>query len=96
MPAEAVVALIAGFFGLATIWLQAKVHADNRHDHAQTAEVVAATAAKVDQLIDGQQEIKADVIDIKADVRDHGARLRAIESVTSPKPAPRPRKKAAS
>lgn len=66
-----------------------RTHRDNRSDHATVAKVVADTAAKVDRLVDGQIDIKADVLDIKADVRDHGDRLRHLET-----PVPRPRKKA--
>jgi hypothetical protein len=87
------VAVIGGVFGLATIWLQSKVHRDNRSDHAKTSQTIASTSAKIDQLLAAQGDIAADVRDVKSDVRDHGVRLRALEAVTKPA-TPRPRKKA--
>lgn len=63
------VAAVTGVFGLLTIVVQAKVHRDNRTDHAQTA-------AKVDQLVDHVGEVKADLRDVKADVRDMRVELR--------------------
>mgnify|MGYP001810292991 CR=1 FL=1 len=88
--AAIIVAAITGLFGVLTIWVQAKVHRDNRNDHAETA-------AKVSTLIGTVGEVKADVSGIKADVsgiktdvaalklsdRDHEGRIEAIES---PKP----------
>ena len=84
------VAIVSGIFALATIVVQAKVHRDNRNDHADTA-------AKVDQLLEAQGvigtdlgEMKVDMREARAELRDHGARLRAIES-PEPAPAPKPR-----
>lgn len=75
---------------LAALWVQnRKTHRENRSDHADTA-------AKVDQLLEAQGGIAADVRDVKADVRDHGHRLRTLETAVVPvKPKPAPRKKAA-
>lgn len=89
----AIVAIIGGVFGLATIWLQARVHRDNRNDHAKTAEVVDTIAAVVGDMRADQIEIKADLREVKSDLRDHSARLRIVEAEPSPKPT-RPRKKA--
>ncbi|NDD85622.1 hypothetical protein EBZ38_15275 [bacterium] len=44
----AIVAVITGVFGILTIWVQARVHRDNRNDHAATAAVVQTTAAAVE------------------------------------------------
>lgn len=95
--ATVVVALIGLVGALAALFAQnRKTHRDNRADHASVAKVVADTAAKVDGLVGGQAEIRADVRDIRSEVRSHGDRLRRLEVVPKPKPAPRPRKKAAS
>jgi hypothetical protein len=92
----ALVAVIGGVFGLATIWLQAKVHRDNRSDHAKTAGVVDTIAVVVGDMRADQIEIKADLREVKADLRDHSQRLRIVETVAPTKPKPAPRKKAAS
>lgn len=88
------VAIVSGIFALATIVVQARVHRDNRRDHADTA-------SKVDQLLEAQGviggdvgEMKVDMREARAELRDHGARLRAIESPEPVKPARPPRKKA--
>jgi hypothetical protein len=91
-----IVAIIGGVFGLATIWLQARVHRDNRSDHASTAKVVDSIATVVGDMRADQIEIKADLREIKADLRDHSARLRIVEAEPALKPKPSPRKKAAS
>lgn len=59
----------------------------NRKEHAENG-------GKLDQLVQGQQDIRADIADVKADVRelkasdrDHERRLTALE----PDPAPKPR-----
>lgn len=87
--AQVMVALVSLVGVLAALWAQnRRTHRENRSDHADTA-------AKVDQLLEAQGVISADVRDIKADVRDHGQRLRALEAVVVPaKPKPAPRKKA--
>ena len=97
-----IVAVIGGVFGLATIWLQARVHKDNRNDHAATAAVVQTTAAAVEQLaeghkelIAGQSEIKADLREVKADLRDHSQRLRIVEADEPAEPPKRQRRKPA-
>jgi hypothetical protein len=84
-----IVAIIGGVFGLATIWLQARVHRDNRIDHASTAAAVERLAVGHEQLLSGQDEIKADLREVKADMRDHSARLRIVEA----EPAPAPKRK---
>ena len=89
-PDATVIGSVLALVGaLAALWAQnRKTHRENRSDHADTA-------AKVDQLLEAQGVISADVRDIKADVRDHGQRLRALEAVVVPaKPKPAPRKKA--
>ena len=80
------ITIIGGVFGLLTIWVQAKVHRDNRHDHAATATAVEHLASGHEKLLDGQREIKADLHDVKADLRDHSTRLRTIESDAPAKP----------
>ena len=93
--AEVIVGLFVLIGTLAGLFVQGrKIHRENRSDHAVVAQVVADTAAKVDRLIDGQIDIKADVSDIKAEVRHHGERLRHLEAAATPKPTVR--KKAAS
>ena len=75
-----IVAIIGGAFGLATIWLQARVHRDNRSDHAKTAEVVDTIAAVVGDMRTDQMEMKADLREVKAELRDHSQRLRIVET----------------
>jgi hypothetical protein len=90
-----IVAVIGGAFGLATIWLQARVHRDNRSDHAKTAEVVDTIAAVVGDMRTDQIEIKADLREVKADLRDHSQRLRIVEAVEPVEPPKRQRRKPA-
>jgi hypothetical protein len=89
-----IVAVIGGAFGLATIWLQARVHKDNRSDHAKTAEVVDTIAAVVGDMRADQIEIKADLREVKADLRDHSQRLRIVETEPAPKPVRRKKESA--
>jgi hypothetical protein len=89
-----IVAVIGGVFGLATIWLQARVHRDNRSDHAKTAEVVDTIAAVVGDMRADQIEIKADLREVKADLRDHSQRLRIVETEPAPKPVRRKKESA--
>jgi len=90
-----IVAVIGGAFGLATIWLQARVHRDNRSDHAKTAEVVDTIAAVVGDMRADQIEIKADLREVKADLRDHSHRLRIVEADEPAEPPKRQRRKPA-
>ena len=90
-----IVAIIGGAFGLATIWLQARVHRDNRNDHAKTAEVVDTIAAVVGDMRTDQIEIKADLREVKADLRDHSQRLRIVEADEPAEPPKRQRRKPA-
>ena len=90
-----IVAVIGGAFGLATIWLQARVHRDNRSDHAKTAEVVDTIAAVVGDMRADQIEIKADLREVKADLRDHSQRLRIVEADEPAEPPKRQRRKPA-
>lgn len=85
----AIVAVIGGVFGLATIWLQARVHRDNRNDHAATAAAVDGIAAVVGDMRADQKEMRDDLRDVKADLRDHSQRLRIVEA----EPAPTPKRK---
>lgn len=87
----AIVAVIGGVFGLATIWLQARVHRDNRSDHAKTAATVDSIAAVVGDMRADQIEIKADLREVKSEIRDHSARLRIVEAEPAPKPRARKR-----
>jgi len=89
-----IVAVIGGAFGLATIWVQARVHRDNRSDHAKTAEVVDTIAAVVGDMRADQIEIKADLREVKADLRDHSQRLRIVETEPAPKPVRRKKESA--
>lgn len=67
---------------LAGLWAQnRRTHRENRADHADVS-------LKVDELLHKQASIGADVLDVKADLRDHSARLRTIEATTL-KPTPR-------
>ena len=91
----AVVAVIGGVFGLATIWLQARVHRDNRNDHAKTAATVDSIAAVVGDMRADQIEIKADLREVKSEIRDHSARLRIVEAEPAPAAKPRARKRTA-
>ncbi|MGA0895637.1 MAG: hypothetical protein ACO3S5_13535 [Ilumatobacteraceae bacterium] len=88
-----IVAVIGGAFGLVSIWLQARVHKDNRSDHAKTAEVVDSIAAVVGDMRADQIEIKADLREVKADLRDHSQRLRIVEAVEPVEPPKRTRRK---
>jgi hypothetical protein len=90
-----IVAIIGGAFGLATIWLQARVHRDNRSDHAKTAATVDTIAAVVGDMRADQIEIKADLREVKADLRDHSQRLRVVEHVDATEPPKRQRRKPA-
>ena len=90
-----IVAIIGGVFGLATIWLQARVHRDNRNDHAKTAATVDTIAAVVGDMRADQIEIKADLREVKADLRDHSQRLRLVEAVEPVEPPKRQRRKPA-
>ena len=89
-----IVAVIGGVFGLATIWLQAKVHRDNRSDHAKTSKVVDSIATVVGDMRADQIEIKADLREVKADLRDHSQRLRIVETEPAPKPVRRKKESA--
>jgi hypothetical protein len=89
-----IVAVIGGAFGLATIWLQARVHRDNRSDHAKTAATVDSIAAVVGDMRADQIEIKADLREVKADLRDHSQRLRIVETEPAPKPVRRKKESA--
>jgi hypothetical protein len=90
-----IVAIIGGAFGLATIWLQARVHRDNRNDHAKTAATVDTIAAVVGDMRADQIEIKADLREVKADLRDHSQRLRIVEADEPAEPPKRQRRKPA-
>jgi hypothetical protein len=90
-----IVAIIGGVFGLATIWLQARVHRDNRNDHAKTAATVDTIAAVVGDMRADQIEIKADLREVKADLRDHSQRLRIVEADEPAEPPKRQRRKPA-
>jgi hypothetical protein len=90
-----IVAIIGGAFGLATIWLQARVHRDNRSDHAKTAATVDTIAAVVGDMRADQIEIKADLREVKADLRDHSQRLRIVEADEPAEPPKRQRRKPA-
>jgi hypothetical protein len=90
-----IVAVIGGAFGLATIWLQARVHRDNRNDHAKTAATVDTIAAVVGDMRTDQIEIKADLREVKADLRDHSQRLRIVEADEPAEPPKRQRRKPA-
>jgi hypothetical protein len=90
-----IVAIIGGVFGLATIWLQARVHRDNRNDHAKTAATVDTIAAVVGDMRTDQIEIKADLREVKADLRDHSQRLRIVEADEPAEPPKRQRRKPA-
>ena len=89
-----IVAVIGGAFGLATIWLQARVHRDNRSDHAKTAATVDSIAAVVGDMRADQIEIKSDLREVKADLRDHSQRLRIVETEPAPKPVRRKKESA--
>jgi hypothetical protein len=76
--AQVVVGFLVLIGSLAALWAQnRRTHRDNRSDHAETAQ-------KVNRLLTGQTEIKADVAELHADVRDHGARLRVLEQIPHP------------
>ena len=64
---------IPALLGLLGIYVQnRRLSNDQRSDHANTAR-------KVDELVTGQAEIKADLRDVKDEVRSHGDRLRSLE-----------------
>lgn len=71
MMSHALVAVIAGAFGLVSIWFQARVHRDNRSDHHYTG-------AAVRGVHDLLSEVRLDVLEIRDDVsavRGHVHRL---------------------
>jgi len=78
--AAVVVAVVTIVPSLLALWFQQRrVHADNRSDHA-------STMVKVDGLVSTIGDMRADQLDIKADVRetrdtlrDHGTRIRNLE-----------------
>ena len=64
---------IPALLGLLGIYVQnRRLSNAQRDDHANTAK-------KVDDLVIGQAEIKADIRDVKDEVRSHGDRLRSLE-----------------
>lgn len=64
---------IPALLGLLGIYVQnRRLSNAQRDDHANTAR-------KVDDLVLGQAEIKADLRDVKDEVRSHGDRLRSLE-----------------
>jgi low affinity Fe/Cu permease len=64
---------IPALLGLLGIYVQNRRLSNvQRDDHANTAK-------KVDDLVVGQREIKADIRDVKDEVRSHGDRLRSLE-----------------
>jgi hypothetical protein len=73
------VAFIAGCFGLANIWFSAKVHRDNRGDHAQTMASVQQLTTSVADIHADVRDTRADVRDIRAVLRDHEHRLDDLE-----------------
>jgi len=73
------VAVIAGLFGLANIWFSARVHKDNRSDHAQTMASVAKLTETVGDIHADVRDTRADVRDIRAVLRDHEHRLDDLE-----------------
>jgi uncharacterized protein YlxW (UPF0749 family) len=74
-PDAAVIGSVLMLVGsLAALWTQnRKTHRENRADHLDTS-------LKVDKLLQAQGDIAADVRDVKADVRSHSERLRALEA----------------
>ena len=100
--AAVIAACISAVVGpVVVIWVQRRVHADNRSDHAQTMRKVSTLIVSVDDLKAGQAEIKSEVRDLRADVRDlkasdrdHGDRLDELEHPTPKPPTRSPRKKA--
>lgn len=71
------VAVIAGLFGLLNIWYQAKVHRDNRADHAETG-------ARISELTQHVRDVHDDVKDIRHTLRQHGKRLLHLEHPETP------------
>lgn len=75
-----IVAVVAIVPPMVALWFQARqVHRDNRNDHA-------STMVKVDGLVGTIGDMRADQLDIKADVRetrdtlrDHSSRIRDLE-----------------
>ena len=66
------VALIAGVFGLASIWFQARVHRDNRNDHAEVTK-------SIDNLTQHVRDVHDDVKDVRHTLHQHAARLFHLE-----------------
>ena len=61
--ATIIVSVVTVAGALLTVRMQRQIHDENRDDHGQTA-------TKVDELLVGQREFRADVRDIKMDVRE--------------------------
>lgn len=72
-----IVALIAGVFGLASIWFQHRVHRDNRNDHAQVTEAL-------DNLTSHVRDVHDDVKDVRRTLHHHAARLLHLEHKDEP------------
>jgi hypothetical protein len=65
---------------MAALWFQARrVHADNRSDHAQTAAAVDGLVGTIGDMRADQLDIKADVRETRDTLRDHSSRIRDLE-----------------
>lgn len=87
-PDANVVVAVIGFagaviVGLIGLYAQGKRNTKaQRADHATTADKVDRLVIAVGELAESGREIHDDVREIKAEVRDHGQRLRSLESLT--------------
>jgi hypothetical protein len=75
-----IVAVVAIVPPMAALWFQARhVHRDNRLDHAQTAAAVDGLVSTVGDMRADQLDIKADVRETRDTLRDHSLRIRDLE-----------------
>lgn len=79
--------IIVGLFvliaSLAGIFAQNKRNTKaQRADHASTASKVDDLVRTVGEMAESGREIRDDVREIKAEVRDHGTRLRSLEHLS--------------
>jgi hypothetical protein len=77
--ATIIVAVVVVLGHLANIWVQRRVHRDNRDDHAQTAAKVDELLVQAATLGADVRDVKADVRDVKSTLRDHGHRIDDLE-----------------
>lgn len=81
--ATIIVALISFVGGVIGLFVQNRRNTKaQRSDHAATADKVDKLVIAVEEMAESGREIRDDVREIKAEVRDHGQRLRSLEHLS--------------